>query len=84
MLNYGWSGYSINGLTYIIGVSLSEPHINGTALREIYVYLYVCMYVCMYICMVRPSRSVYTMCAYSNLVNCKFTLVQYYTAMSEC
>ena len=24
----------------LIGASLSEPHINGTALREIYVYIY--------------------------------------------
>ncbi len=49
----------------IIGASLSEPHINGTAMRAIYgiciyVYMYVYIYVYnMYICMVRPSHSVY-------------------------
>ena len=27
--------------TNMIGASLSEPHINSTALREIYVYIYI-------------------------------------------
>ena len=35
----------------LIGVSLSEPHINGTAIYSI------CMYVCMYVCMVRTSSA---------------------------
>ena len=26
---------------YVIGASLSEPHINGTALREMYVCIYI-------------------------------------------
>ena len=31
-------------------MSLSKPHINGTAMRAIYgTCMYVCMYVCMYI-----------------------------------
>ena len=34
--------------TAIIGASLSEPHINGTAMRELYIY------------MVRRSREIYT------------------------
>ena len=38
----------------IIGASLSEPHINGTAMRAIYG---ICIYVYMYICMVRPSSA---------------------------
>ena len=43
----------------IIGASLSEPHINGTAVREIYYYYY---YVYYGICMVRRVRhnAVYT------------------------
>ena len=36
----------------IIGTSLSEPHINSTAMRAI-------CGICMYVCMVRPSHSVY-------------------------
>ena len=35
-------------LILVIGASLSEPHINGTAMRAIYG---ICMYVYMYICM---------------------------------
>ena len=48
----------------IIGASLSEPHINGTALREICVYMY-------------GTRTTITfhIYAYSNLANCKFILV---------
>ena len=44
---------------YVIGASLSEPHINGTAMRAIYgicIYVYM-VYVYMYICMVRPSSA---------------------------
>jgi hypothetical protein len=33
----------------LFGASLSEPHINGTSMREFY----------MYVCMVRPSREIY-------------------------
>ena len=46
---------------YLIGASLTEPHINGTALRELFVYIYICIYVYiyMYIYMVRRSYSVY-------------------------
>ena len=122
----------------VIGASLSEPHINGTAMRAIYgICIYVYMYICIYICMVRPSsarrfidfvrrgqgrphaifcadqrhppaalgphaifcteksalkencdlsmqcifvkdsRHTFRIYAYSNLANCKFTLVQY-------
>ena len=44
----------------IIGASLSEPHINGTAMRAIYgicMYVYVCMYmyVYIYVCMYGTS-----------------------------
>jgi hypothetical protein len=68
----------------LIGASLSEPHVNGSALHAINIY------------MVRPSRKIYAQHAYgsmdisvkysiahshawvtghSNLVNCKFTLM---------
>ena len=45
---------------YFIGASLSEPHINGTAMRAIYgiciyVYMYICIYVYMYIYMYGTS-----------------------------
>ena len=47
----------------LIGASLSEPHINGTVLHEMYVcmypYIQVYIYICMYVCMVQPSHSVY-------------------------
>ena len=36
----------------LIGASLSDPHINGTAMRAIYG-----IYVCMYVCMVRLSSA---------------------------
>ena len=36
----------------IIGASLSEPHMNGTAMREFYIILYII------IIMVRPSREI--------------------------
>ena len=32
--------------SFVIGASLSEPHINGTNVREIYVYIYVYIYMC--------------------------------------
>ena len=70
-------------MIFFIGASLSEPHINGTAVRELY--------------MVRPSREIISSmehkreilyCAFSclgygpyirssNLANFKFTPVQY-------
>ena len=37
----------------IIGASLSEPNINGTAVRELYIYIYII------IIMVRRSREIY-------------------------
>ena len=46
-------GFYLNH-SHIIGASLSEPHINGTAMRAIYG---ICIYVYMYICMVRPSSA---------------------------
>ena len=72
--------------TCIIGASLSEPHINGTAMRKLYI-------------MVRRSREIYAQhnsmdisakysiahshalvhrpyIRCSNLTNCRFTLVQ--------
>ena len=60
-----------------IGASLSEPHINSTAIRAIYgicIY-YVYMYIRMY-----GTTVTFRIYAYSNLANCKFTLMQY-TAM---
>jgi hypothetical protein len=39
----------------IIGVSLSEPHINGTSLPALYIYLFI--YIFIYV--VRPSREMY-------------------------
>ena len=32
--------YDLLLLTVIIGASLSEPHINGTSMRELYIYIY--------------------------------------------
>ena len=32
------------GCDIIIGASLSEPHINGSAVRELYIYYYYCYY----------------------------------------
>ena len=43
-LAHAW-GKQVTMRLIIIGASLSEPHINGTAMRAIYG---VCMYVCMY------------------------------------
>ena len=28
----------------LVGASLSEPHINGTAVRELYIYIYIYYY----------------------------------------
>ena len=47
-------------IVVVIGASLSEPHINGTAMRAIYgiciyVYMYICIYVYMYICIYGTS-----------------------------
>ena len=65
-------------------MSLSEPHINGTALREMYVCIHIYMYY-IYICTCMYSMTItFRIYAYSNLVNRKFTLEQYYTAMPEC
>ena len=71
-----------------IGASLSEPHINGTAMRAIYgiciyVYMYICIYVYMYIYYMYGTTVTFRIYGYSNLANCKFTLMRY-TAMSEC
>ena len=48
--------------TTVIGASLSEPHINSTALHEIYVYMH-------------GTTVTFRIYAYSNLANCEFTLV---------
>ena len=48
----------------LVGASLSEPHINGSALREIYIYVYMFVWYDQYICC-------------SNLGKCKFSLMQY-------
>ena len=74
-------------MALIIGASLSEPHINGTAMRAIYgiciyVYMYICIYVYMYVYMYGTTVT-FRIYGYSNLANCKFTLMRY-TAMSEC
>ena len=75
-----------NAFRVVIGASLSEPHINGTAMREFYIII-----------MVRPLREIiypiypamlyghkreifycafsYLGHGHSNLANCKFTLV---------
>ena len=72
----------------IIGASLSEPHINGTAVRELYIYYYYGTSVTRNICpawLYGHKREIFY-CAFSclgyapyiccsNLVNCKFTLV---------
>ena len=42
-------------LVKLIGASLSEPHINGTAVRELYIYIYIYII----IIMVRRSREIY-------------------------
>ena len=43
------------GVVYaLIGVSLNEPHINGTNVHEIYVYIY--LYMC--VCVIRPSLTI--------------------------
>ena len=60
-------------LVLLIGASLSEPHINGTPLREVYA--------CMYGTTV-TFRIILHAC--SNLVNCKFTLVHNYTSTLYC
>ena len=31
----------LNKSCNIIGASLSEPHINGTSMRELYIYIYI-------------------------------------------
>ena len=50
----------------IIGASLSEPHINGTNVRQIYVYIYI---ICLRVVRPSPARR-YIYCAqfaiYSN------------------
>ena len=51
----------------------------------IYVYMYICMYVYMYICIyvyMYGTTITFRIYAYSNLANCKFTLMQY-TAMPQ-
>ena len=73
----------------IIGASLSEPHINGTAVREFYIiYYYYGTSVTRNICpawLCGHKRKIFY-CAFSclgygpythrsNLANCKFTLV---------
>ena len=44
---------------YIIGASLSEPHIDETFMRELFIYIYI--YICMYVWYDRhPRRRSYT------------------------
>ena len=72
----------------LIGASLSEPHINGTAMRELYIYIYYGTSVTRNICpawLYGHKRKIfyrafsflgygpYIRC--SNLANCKFILM---------
>ena len=53
MLNSPWVQDSRDGImqlpsciinSAVIGASLSEPHIDETFMRELFIYIYICMY----------------------------------------
>jgi hypothetical protein len=56
----------------VIGVSLSEPHINGTALCEWYVYIYIYIYIYMCVCGMTITYCIYAVLIRqtSNLHSC--------------
>ena len=61
----------------LIGASLSEPHINGTAMRAIYgiciyVYMYKCIYVYMYNICIYGSRNAHLNFAQNLFSNRKY------------
>ena len=57
-----------HSMKLLIGACLSEPHINGTAVRENILWY-------MYVCMVRPSLTVYTHVLIEWQYDCKILLV---------
>ena len=82
------TGVHVSTHRALIGASLSEPHINGTSMRELYVYIYIygtSVTQAIIASYGRKREIVY--CAFScltlqavyichsNLANCKFTLV---------
>ncbi len=51
----------IFSLRKIIGVSLSDPHMDGVGVRELYIYIImIYMYMYVYVWYVRPSIHTYT------------------------
>ena len=58
----------------VIGASLSEPHINGTAVREFYIIIII-LYI---IIMVHPSRKIYAQHGSMN-ISMKYSIAHSHT-----
>ena len=63
-----WGVVGLDNDRCIIGASLSEPHINGTAMREFYIIYYI-----LYI-MVRPSREIIIYPVIYTDINAKYSI----------